>query len=75
MSMYEVNLANKQIIEAFGLEISRVRSFQLELDKDCGPIATVELYQVNSEGKKYQGDDGALATVIERFVFVKEETT
>lgn len=63
--------ANCQIVEAFGLEPRRVKSFALVLDKRLGPIATVELYQVNSDGKRFVGDDGEVATVIQQMTFMQ----
>lgn len=64
--------ANVDIIRAFGLDPRFVRSFSIVLDKDRGPIATAEMYEVNNHGHRINNEDGSPATVLKRYTFTEE---
>lgn len=68
-SLYDLNQA---IIRAFGLDPDDLRSFHLELDKDVGPIVTVELFLRDDAGQPFL-EDGELATISKRYVLVERD--
>jgi hypothetical protein len=67
---FEANLA---IINALGLDPHNIRRNGLTIQlTDAGPIATIEIFLRNSEGKLYAIND-EVATTLERYKLVPLE--
>lgn len=58
--------ANVAIVSAFGLDAKHVQSFNIELDRDRGPIVTAVMYRLNDAGEHFL-EDGNVATVLKRY--------